>query len=125
MAYHFLHQYTTEFGKDIDRIEADAQNMPRQYHFPGNIRELRNVIERAVILCDGPALTAREFAELPGLGGELPVAGEDEVLDLSVLEEPAIRQALRKAGNNQTEAARHLGIGHDALRYRLKKYGIG
>ncbi|MBN63785.1 MAG: DNA-binding response regulator, partial [Gemmatimonadetes bacterium] len=59
LAYHFLHQYTTEFGKDIDRIEADAQNMLRQYHFPGNIRELRNIIERAVILCDGPALTAR------------------------------------------------------------------
>ena len=125
LAYHFLHQFATEFGKNVDRINADAQNMLRKYYFPGNIRELRNIIERAVILCDGSDLTAREFAELPGLGGDdIPFAAEDEILDLSALEERAIRQSLRKAANNQTEAARYLGIGHDALRYRLKKYGI-
>ena len=125
LAYHFLHQFATEFGKNVDRIDANAQKMLRTYHFPGNIRELRNIIERAIILCEGTDLTMREFAELPGLGGDdIPFSSEDEVLDIAALEERAIRQALRKAGNNQTEAARHLGIGHDALRYRLKKYGI-
>ncbi len=125
LAYHFLLQYATELSKNISRIDTAAQSMLKKYPFPGNIRELRNIIERAVILCDGTELTVREITELSGSENEeTPIPQEDELLDLSALEERTIRQALCKADNNQTLAARYLGIGHDALRYRLKKYDI-
>lgn len=82
-------------------------------------------MERAVILCDSDSLSPRDFAELASASSSEITASEDEpCFDLAELEERAIRRALVKADNNQTEAARYLGIGHDALRYRLKKYGI-
>jgi DNA-binding NtrC family response regulator len=124
LAYHFLKQFAAELRKEVQRIEPPAQALLRRYPFPGNVRELRNLIERAVILCEGASLTEREFADLmPRAGGEeAGLSGES--LDLAGLEERAIREALRRADGNQTEAAKLLGIGHDALRYRMKRYGM-
>ena len=127
LAYHFLKECTAECRKEIVRIDPEVQDLLRSYSFPGNVRELRNLIERAVILCDGSSLTVREFSGLASRRDaeeESFSSKEEETLDLSVLEARAIRSALRRTGNNQTQAARLLGIGHDALRYRLKKYGI-
>lgn len=125
LSFHFLAQFTSELGKNISHIDAAAQKLLKSYAFPGNIRELRNLIERAVILCEGDSLSSRDFAELASLSpGEVASDQEETSFDLAELEERAIRRALAKADNNQTEAARYLGIGHDALRYRLKKYNI-
>lgn len=132
LAYHFLRQFAAEFGKQIERIDDGAQEVLKRYAYPGNIRELRNLIERAVILCDGTALSRREFTDLSfnaledsqDAYGKMSDAGDRDECNLAQIEERAIRRALLKANNNQTEAARYLGIGHDALRYRLKKYDI-
>ena len=91
------------------------------------MRELRNLIERAVILCDADTLTMEEFADLriasaPSAGASS--SGGDGATGLADLEADAIREAMRQSGGNQAAAARALGIGSDALRYRLKKYDI-
>ena len=126
LAHHFLRQFSEEFRKEVTRIEADAQKILKTYPFPGNVRELRNIVERAVILCEGKGLTARDFAELAPDHDPAPEqAGEGMPLDLAELEERAIRLAMAQADDNQTDAARLLGIGHDALRYRIRKYGLG
>jgi len=125
LAYHFMKLYATELRKDVSHIEPSALALLRRYPFPGNVRELRNRIERAIILCEGTSLTEREFSDLMYCVGDDPSDLDgDFPLDLTKLEERAIRTALRRADGNQVEAARYLGIGHFALRYRMKKYGM-
>jgi len=126
LADHFLILFAHEFRKDIRHIAPEVQVLLKRYAFPGNIRELRNLIERAVILCEGEMLNVGEFADLREegeSGGEAAPFYENAPLNLGELEAYAIRIALKRVDNNQTEAARLLGIGHDALRYRMKKYG--
>ena len=97
--------------------------MLRRYEFPGNVRELRNLIERAVILADGASLSVNELADLHATAQPAD-PGVDEHLTLVESERRAIVHALDSSGGNQTAAARRLGIGTDALRYRLKKHNL-
>jgi len=126
LAFHFLRLYAAEFRKDVNSIHPAAQSLLQRYAFPGNVRELRNLMERAVILCDGDALTEAEFADLrighaAAAGAATGGAG---AVGLANLEAEAISAAMRQSGGNLAAAARALGIGADALRYRLKKYDI-
>jgi DNA-binding NtrC family response regulator len=110
-----------------------------QYSWPGNVRELRNCIERALILEEGEAITAEYLpagrvpsgatAVAPGLASPpldpaAPFVLPAEGVSLERVEEALVRQAMTLAGNNQTRAARLLDISRDALRYKLKKFGI-
>jgi two-component system response regulator AtoC len=122
LAEHFLAQYADEFRKDVVGLDDDARQLLLGYAFPGNVRELRNLIERAVILADGDRLTPAEFADLAEPTAAAPSPATS--LDLAQLEESAIRAAFERAGGNQGQTARLLGIGVDALRYRLRKYGL-
>jgi DNA-binding NtrC family response regulator len=125
LAYHYLGRYAREFRKDISSIDKEATRLLRGYEFPGNVRELRNLVERAVILADGPSLTVSELADLQTTAVTAdPGSDSDEQLTLVQFERRAIVQALASSGGNQTEAARRLGIGTDALRYRLKKHNL-
>ena len=126
LAFHFLRLYAAEFRKDVNSIHPAAQSLLQRYAFPGNVHELRNLMERAVILCDGDALTEAEFADLrighaAAAGAATGGAG---AVGLANLEAEAISAAMRQSGGNLAAAARALGIGADALRYRLKKYDI-
>lgn len=125
LAHYFLKQFTSDMGKNIKGMARSVEEKLQVYSFPGNIRELRNLIERAVILCDGDCLSEADFADLDAVG-DLGVPGttEEWSLNLETLEKQAILHALKLAKGNQTEAAKHLGIGHDALRYRIKKLDI-
>ncbi|HET9886109.1 MAG TPA: sigma-54 dependent transcriptional regulator [bacterium] len=116
-------------GAGATRIEPEAMDALRQYDWPGNLRELRNVIERAVILAgDEPIgleeihIPARRFRDIPSAAMGAVGAGGD--LTLSDQEEQMIRQALEKSGGNKSKAARLLGITRRALYGRLEKYGI-
>ncbi len=130
----FISEFAREFGKEIRGVAPDALQALHGHRWPGNIRELRNVIERAAILCDGPEITAAHLppdlvisAPRPDVvgraeGPHLPPTGLDLKSVVAELELDLIHQALERAGGNQTFAAQLLHISRDELRYRLKKY---
>jgi two-component system, NtrC family, response regulator AtoC len=121
LAEHFLTGFAQDFRKEVKGIDADAQRLLREYAFPGNVRELRNLLERAVILCDSDLLSPAQFGDIVNAPTTAPATSG---ADLASIEEATIRQALEQCGGRQTDTARLLGIGVDALRYRLKKYGL-
>ena len=103
----------------------------RAYDWPGNVRELRNVIERVMILGDRTELDLTDLPEeivhRAGLAadveGDEPRAA-DATAGLKEMERAMVMQALERAGGNQSQAARTLRISRDALRYKMKKFGL-
>jgi DNA-binding NtrC family response regulator len=125
LAKHFASRFSKEFRKPIADIDDQAMQELRAYAWPGNVRELRNAMERAVLLCKSDRVTQADLVlGRPGgsSGGvfELPVGG----INLHELENHLVRQALERAGDNQTKAAKLLGLSRDALRYRMEKLGL-
>jgi DNA-binding NtrC family response regulator len=117
---HFVATFSKKMGKNIEGISDEVFDMLMHYNFPGNIRELRNVIERAVILCTGRKLQAQNFSLF-----NAPVKNHlSEIFDLEELEKHTILRALEKTRNNKAEAARLLNIEWNALYRRLQKYKI-
>jgi DNA-binding NtrC family response regulator len=126
IANHFTALYARSMNKNIAGISPTALQMLKQYPFPGNIRELRNMIERAVILCDGHYLETTHLAinatpQLPSHATETP---EQASLDLDQVEKETILKALQRAGGNKTTAARLLNITWQTLDRRLHKHGL-
>ena len=138
LAEHFLKVYNARFGKNFQGIGVSARQAIGDYPWPGNIRELRNIMERTVLLEDGPVLekehlqlTAEDAAarDLPGtleqvLLNPLPAAGVDLEQMVQAFESALVRKAFEAADGNQTRAARLLGLNRDKFRYRLKQYDI-
>ncbi len=128
LTHHFVATFAAEFRKTITGITRDAEAKLASYSWPGNIRELRNAIERAVLLCKRDVLEADDFVlgrvkEQSGeaiQGLQLPAGG----VDLDKVEEQLVRQALHRTGGNQTQAAKLLTLSRDQLRYRMQKYGL-
>ncbi|MFQ5806350.1 MAG: sigma 54-interacting transcriptional regulator [Phycisphaerae bacterium] len=120
---YFVDCTAKEFGWPRAEVTSEAMELLSGYRWPGNIRELRNVIERAVLLCDtgriSPEILPREIAGLPK--EELERSGEST---LEGYEKAMIVKALEDNDWNQTRAAEVLGISRDNLRYRLRKYQI-
>jgi two-component system NtrC family response regulator len=106
----------------------------RRYGFPGNVRELANVIERAALLVEEDAIHADDLglpadAPRPGAGGAAaPAPGQfvlpEEGVSLEGVERDLIRQALERSGGNKSHAARLLGLSRATLRYRLEKLNL-
>jgi transcriptional regulator with PAS, ATPase and Fis domain len=127
LAEHFIAQFNREFGKKVRGISRMAEKILTEYDWPGNIRELKNVIERSVILeCEDTLLVENLPAELIdrtiGRSGPLNFRLPAEGIDIEDVERELIRQALEMADGNQSQAARLLNLGIDALRYRMKKF---
>jgi DNA-binding NtrC family response regulator len=127
LAEHFIAQFNREFGKKVRGISRMAEKILTEYDWPGNIRELKNVIERSVILeCEDTLLVENLPAELidrtVGRSGPLNFRLPVEGIDIEDVERELIRQALEMADGNQSQAARLLNLGIDALRYRMKKF---
>ena len=128
LAKHFVTRFSSEFRKPITAIRPDAEQKLMSYTWTGNVRELRNAVERAVLLCkhdyvDADDLVLGRATEQPGeaiAGLQLPPGG----VDLARVEEQLVRQALDQTGGNQTHAASLLRLSRDQLRYRLQKYGL-
>jgi DNA-binding NtrC family response regulator len=126
LAEHFVHKLSAETGSKADAISDGAINKLKEFHWPGNVRELENVIERSLVLCSGKRLEDADIRleNLPPAreqiaGGHLP-----EGVSLDQHERDIIREALRQAGGNKSQAARLLGITRNALRYRLSQMGL-
>jgi DNA-binding NtrC family response regulator len=117
---YFVKKFATEKGKTIPYIEKDIFTALRKYYFPGNVRELKNMTERAMILCEGSNLTLENFK----LNMSLKSQQESRNLNLEKNEILLIKEALTKTNYNQKEAAIHLGISRDALIRRMRKYKL-
>jgi len=127
-----LAQYILErlAGKSGPRLGTDALAALERYDFPGNVRELENMLERALALSEGDAISVDDLQIIPATDDgmvDIPEAGEagtglQEFLD--AVERKAIQAALVKTGNNKTAAARLLGVTFRSLRYRLERLGI-
>ena len=118
---HFTKLACANLGVIPHVVSQSAQAVLAAYHWPGNIRELSNVVERAVLLCDGAEILP---THLPSEIASARPAGTPSEGRLRGAERDMIVKALHEAHWNQTQAARALGISRDNLRYRLKKYNI-
>src|ERR1700693_552541 len=122
----FISRFTGESGKPVEGITPEAMQILVNYHWPGNVRELQNIVERACECGKGTVLEAadihldlRPAKAANGASGFLP-----EGMTLEHWEDEMIREALRRANGNKSQAARLLGLSRNALRYRLSKIGI-
>ena len=124
---HFLQRLTEDMGSPLPQLTAAATEALQAYPFPGNVRELENILERAVTLCEGDAITADDLG-LPAAtrdsGSPGPSSAEPLDIYLTNIEKEAILSALERTDQNKTAAAKALGISFRALRYRLKKLGL-
>ena len=131
----FMNRFAEEFGKRVLDIEPAALARLEAQPWPGNVRQLRNLVERAVLLADDPVLRVRDFStgsagsaadfreqDRKRASGSWPLP--DEGIDLEALEKDLVRQALARARGNRSEAGRLLGLNRDQVRYRIQKFGL-
>jgi transcriptional regulator with PAS, ATPase and Fis domain len=125
LAYYFFETYTRKNARDIHEIDPAALNLLRTYKWPGNIRELENIMERAVIFCTGKTLTAEYLPDMVR-AKRLPAEPADgfnqHEPSLMELERELIFRTLEKVGNNRQQAAQVLGISRDELDFKLRAY---
>jgi two-component system response regulator AtoC len=125
LASFYIDQFNREFRKQVRGASADALELLRGYRWPGNIRELRNGVERAMLLADGEWLEPGHF---PMAVSRRSVAGTydlpDEGVNLEQVERELVTQALKRTGWNHTKAAALLGLNRDQIRYRIEKFGL-
>jgi DNA-binding NtrC family response regulator len=126
---HFIEKFARENHKEIEGISKEALDQLLKYDFPGNVRELENIIEHAVVLCRD------RYIAVPDLPGQLHTVGKGSVLDpyhleagydskMREFETEMIREALKRTEGNQSAAARLLQITERHLRSRLEKLGL-
>jgi DNA-binding NtrC family response regulator len=127
----FLKKYSAELNHRIKNVDPEAVRMLSGYHWPGNIRELENTIERAVVLADGEKITKDDmkliFAHRPYTrkdegNGQLILP--EEGVDLDELEKNFVVQALERSDYVQKEAAKLLNVSSRVLNYKIKQFGI-
>jgi len=123
LVLHFAREFSRRSGQPVPVIDSGFLQALQGYRFPGNVRELKNLVERAVILSQGDRLVAEQL-QLPGAGTgvEPPPAGD---LNIASHLRQLVENALEAAGGNQTRAAQLLGISRHSLIRRMEKLGIG
>ncbi len=130
LTLHLVDRHRNRLGIEVDGVEPEAMEVLLQYPWPGNIRELENVLERAMVLTEGSKVTVEDLPESvrrPSPDGPGPGLDTD---DLSVkrhgarLEKHLIQLALDRTGGNKTQAAELLELSPRALRYKIQEYGI-
>ncbi|MFA5329021.1 MAG: sigma-54 dependent transcriptional regulator [Prolixibacteraceae bacterium] len=119
---HFIEVFATRLNKTDLQVSPDVFIALKKYDFPGNVRELRNMTERAIMLCKGNILGIADFRVKPKKS-EVAIQ-KDEVVDLKMNEIKNIRKALQNCNYNLQAAADMLGIHRDALSRKMKKYSI-
>lgn len=123
LAKHFCKIYTSKYLKPNIELSNSAIEKLKQYHFPGNVRELQYTIERAVIMAEGDELQARDLLFSP-LEAPAAVKEDDSDLKLSTMERNTILKVIEKHNGNISKAAKELGLTRTALYRRLNKYDI-
>ena len=133
LVQYFIEKYAREFGKEVKRISAYALELLMRYPFPGNIRELENIIERSVALESSSIILPENLviaeegngaAAAANPSRDFPEGGVDLNRELERFEREIIRKALEKARGSKTKAASLLGVSFPSLRHRLEKLGM-
>jgi len=127
---HFINKHNQNLNKHVKEVDSKALELLMNYKWPGNVREVENTIERALVLTDGEKIELDNLPfEIQNFQNEVPMVpmAEEEYSvkkGSRMLEMGLIRKALRKTKGNHTQAARLLEISHRALLYKIKDYGI-
>jgi two-component system response regulator AtoC len=124
LASFYVDYFNREFKKRVRGLTPATVKVLEQYQWPGNIRELRNAIERAMLLMDREWLEPADFTTLTRSVSATQFTLPPEGLNLEDVERQLLVQALERAGGNQTQAAQLLGINRDQVRYRIEKFGL-
>ena len=128
---HFIETYGRNAGKRVRRVSREAMELLISYSWPGNVRELENVIERAVVLCDGDTINLshlpvglESMATPKGDMRSENITGTSKIVSLENVEYEALKRALDIAGRNISKAAKELKIGRATFYRKAKKFGI-
>ncbi len=128
---YFLKKFCTRLGRQMLEIQPETMRVLCSYSWPGNVRELENAIEYAILMSRGHSITVEDLPnqirshKAPDSNVELNLEKNTGLMDaLDAMEEKMIRDALRKAGAIQAQAAKILGISRSNLQYKMKKYGL-
>ncbi len=126
LLHFFLKKYATKNRKDIKGYHPETMNLLMQYGWPGNIRELENSVERAVILCLGEQITPQELPPhlLSKTVQVVNVRHRGEGYTLRDMEREVIRSTLEATGNNKSQTAKRLGVARQTLLNKIKEYGL-
>jgi len=137
IATFFLRKYSREMGRDVDIISPEAMKALATYDWPGNVRELENEIKRAVVLSLGQKIEADDLSEsireerlvstdTSNSGARTPDGKPQSIKNrVTSLEIQMIRDAMSQAANDKRRAAKMLGLSHQGLLNKLKRYGLG
>jgi two-component system, NtrC family, response regulator HydG len=116
---HFVHKFSMQMNKRMNRVAPAAMYQLQQYNWPGNVRELENAVERAMVVAQEPELREQDFILKPKASN-----GEEEgAKTLEEIEKAHILRVLEECAGNQTRAAEVLDIDRVTLHNKLKKYG--
>ena len=125
----FVREFSTKFNKRIEGIAPAAERLLRESEWPGNVRQLRNILERACMLADGPLLTEREIgaampARRPAASAAMAGAAADRTLaaNVELLERAHIERILQEVNGNKTAAAQRLGVSRRTLHRKLAEF---
>jgi two-component system, NtrC family, response regulator AtoC len=128
---HFIRRYSEKHahtGMRVESVAPEAMELILSYPFPGNVRELENTIERAMVLCDGPRIEVSVLEDKIRTTADKVrstlTSAEMSIKKTRVIEEELIRRALKETNGNRTNAAKILEISHRALLYKIKEFGI-
>ncbi|HOO89263.1 MAG TPA: sigma-54 dependent transcriptional regulator [Syntrophales bacterium] len=123
---HFIKRFSSENDRDIQGVSSEAMDVLLKYDYPGNVRELENIIERAVVITRSQTISIRDlpFGDVSSHHFSDHREGGTLRNEVESLEREMIERALNEVGNNQTKAAELLGITERTLRYKLKKHGF-
>ncbi|MCC7174496.1 MAG: sigma-54-dependent Fis family transcriptional regulator [Bryobacterales bacterium] len=124
LAEHFVRKHSRDLGAKADSLSEGALKKLSEYQWPGNVRELENVIERSLVLASGARLEASDIKLDTAPRTAAVPAFLPDGMTLDQHEQAIIREALRRANGNKSQAARLLGLTRNALRYRLSQMGI-
>lgn len=124
---HFLERYNDEFGKRIKGTDETALKALIEYHWPGNIRQLQSVVERAVLMCESDSIKLKDIKSelrIPQQQGAFDIEIPDDGINFEELEKELLKKAMNRANNVAAKAARLLGMSYKTFWYRWEKFHL-